>query len=79
MWDCSSPPNSGISAFYVEESNVWLDEDGEEYADLTQFGFTPLQRDTILVNMRRYPDAHYLCCINNYGELVEISYGLIGD
>jgi hypothetical protein len=66
------PPDSAQSVYFLEEENLWMDEDGETYLDLTEFGFTAFQRNTILIDIRRNYRAEYMYVTNNYGEPVEI-------
>ena len=72
MFKIDCPPDSAIGAFLDLESNVWLDEDGFKHNDLKEFGFTARQRETILLNIARFPSDGYCCIPNNKNEMVEI-------
>lgn len=72
MISCLSPPDSSILIFFDRFDNVWMDEDGETYLDLQEFGFTPLQRQTILINIFKDLQAEYLYLVNDFGETLEI-------
>jgi hypothetical protein len=74
MFDKTFPPDSAQPVYYLAESNLWMDEDGEIYLDLTEFGFTALQRETLLMDMHKNYDAEYMYVTNYYGEPVEIHW-----
>ncbi len=72
MFDTLFPPDSGLAVYFMREDNVWKNEEGEEFLDLTDFGFTALQRNTILHHIYMHDDDEYVSVYNNRGELIEI-------
>jgi hypothetical protein len=69
------PPESATAVFYDPHDNIWMNEDGEVYNDLKEFGFTALQRNTILKMIFKNFQAGYICVLNNFNEFVEIMWG----
>lgn len=69
---CMSPVESGLTAYFDRPNNIWINEDGYPILDLKDFGFTALQRETILAYIEAHPCAHYVGIYNNKGEFVEI-------
>ena len=76
MLSCAFPPDSSTLVFFDRFDNVWIDEDGDTYLDLQEFGFTALQRQTILIDIFKHLDAEYLYIVNNFGETIEIFWEL---
>ena len=72
MFDHSFPQDSADSAFYIRETNTWINEDGDLILDLKDFGFTARQRETILIYILKNPEAQYTCVPNNTNQLIEI-------
>lgn len=72
MFKPGCPPDSATGAFLDTDNNAWLDEDGFPHKDLKDFGFTALQRGTILLNIARFHGDGYMYIPNNKNEMVEI-------
>lgn len=72
LFDSLYPPDSGIAVYFRRDTNVWLDDYGVEHFDLKDFGFTALQRETILAHIRSHVEDEYLSITNNDGDLIEI-------
>jgi len=72
LFDSLYPPDSGIAVYFRRDVNLWLDEDGVEHFDLKDFGFTALQRETILAHIQDHLKDEYVSVHNNNVELVEI-------
>ena len=73
------PPESATSVYFLELDNLWTDDDGEKYLDLTEFGFTALQRNTILMEIHKNYQAEYIYTLNNYGDPIEIHWEALYD
>lgn len=72
LFDVLYPPDSGTAAYFDRDRNVWCDDYGNEYLDLRDFGFSALQRETILQHIHTHLWDEYMAVPNNDGELVEI-------
>lgn len=69
---CLTSNSNAIGAFFDKYTNVWIDELGYPVLDLKEFGFTALQRETILKYIHDNPNKSYICVLNNHNFPVEI-------
>lgn len=72
LLDSLGPPDSGMAVYFNRDRNIWFDEDETEHMDLKDFGFTALQRETLLEHIWANLDDGYLSVFNDTGNLVEI-------
>lgn len=66
------PPDGGTAAYLSQYPNTWMDDMGVIYYDLSAFGFTAFERETVLLQIRQNWPNEYLRTINNKNEVVEI-------
>ena len=72
IFDSIGPRDSGPCAIWDRENNIWYDDNGVALRDLTEMGFSPWMRETILLYIHQHEEDKYVGLVNDFGDSIEL-------